>query len=345
MVTPKIVNKSIPSLLITILLIQISYPVVHGYTEGQKVSIPVEPMEIDYCPDGAVIPYPCSEHLDYRKTYYPVDLMGQRYLSSTFEKLNEYFLSLGNSTESSNVAQIQQCSKLMLTNGCAIFYPNCDLTKQKCVSKSFPVIKSCLEHFPVFNEITEMKIHSLIEQVEPQVPECKGDGLHQSVGAPPLKLDPYFQGVPTESQNMFNFHGNNLCAQSDLFVYFNDTKICCPRCDRDVYYSNADKKMAFTWLCICTSLCIIACGFTVLTYFLKCERFCYPERPVIYMSCSCLLFAFGHLLRQFTGVAGVACLEIARPDETYTSFYVRESLDGPVRLVYDLLIYNPVYHK
>ena len=325
-------DAAIFTLLVTTFAVTVHFPVTQGQLEGQTAGQPDEPMEIDYCPDGSVIPYPCSEYLNYKKTYYPTSLLGQKYLSSTFEKLNEYSISLGNSSEPSNVAQIQQCSRLMLTNGCAIFYPNCDLTKQKCVSKSFPVIKSCLEHFPVFNQISEMKIQRLVEQVEPQVADCKGDGLHQSVGAPPLKLDPYFRAHPTELQNtMFSsFHENNLCAQSELFIYFNDSKVCSPRCDREVYYSNADKKMAFTWLCIWTSLCIIACGFTVLTYFLKCERFCYPERPVIYMSCSCLLFAFGHLLRQFTGVAGVACLEIARSDETYTSFYVRESLDGPV---------------
>ena len=329
---------------------------IYSFNFNPTFGTPASTESPSICPNGYPVPFPCSQHVSYEQTYTFSEFKGQTLLRNSFESLHNYSLQVAESNSSEiEVEHLKVCLGTLLADGCSTFYPDCNFSHQNCVQNiAIPMIEQCFGKFPVLFELSQISAESLRVLIS-KLPNCKNESKIDDLPEIPAEIETNYEETSYyDDWNKVNFGSSDeeniepqwgdvfveprnkfepkLCAESKYFVYFNNSQSCAPRCDKTVFFTNQDKKLAFTWLCIWTSLCTIACGFTVLTYFLKCDRFSYPERPVIYMSCSCLLYAFGHLLREFAGVDGIGCLEKHDPGtNAYITYYMRDSLDGQVR--------------
>ncbi|KAF7214163.1 frizzled-7-like [Nothobranchius furzeri] len=74
-----------------------------------------------------------------------------------------------------------------------------------------------------------------------------------------------------------------------LLYHFLGVKDCGAPCESSrpgglMFFSKEEIKFSRFWVGIWSVLCCVSSLFTVLTYLLDSRRFCYPERPVIFMS-------------------------------------------------------------
>lgn len=76
---------------------------------------------------------------------------------------------------------------------------------------------------------------------------------------------------------------------------------CSPLCSVDAFYKREDKDFTQKWTITWALICVLATMFTVFTYFLDRKRFRYPERPILFMSCCCLMYSGIILLRICIG--------------------------------------------
>ncbi|KAM9836276.1 frizzled-7-A-like [Aulostomus maculatus] len=94
---------------------------------------------------------------------------------------------------------------------------------------------------------------------------------------------------------------------------FLGVKNCAAPCEASqpnglMYFSEGELQMGRRWVGIWAVLCCISTLFTVLTSLVDMQRFCYPERPIIFLS-SCYfmvaaIYAVGYLLEE-----QVACVD------------------------------------
>lgn len=58
----------------------------------------------------------------------------------------------------------------------------------------------------------------------------------------------------------------------------------------DMFFGEQQRLFAWYWLGIWSGLCAVSTLFTVLTFLVDMQRFCYPERPIIFISaCYCVV--------------------------------------------------------
>nr|BAV17686.1 frizzled9/10 [Patiria pectinifera] len=129
---------------------------------------------------------------------------------------------------------------------------------------------------------------------------------------------------PTPPSNKPNGTDNRRCPNHERFVMLPQTKSCVPRCDRDVYFQQSDKKFAELWMGIWSILCFVGTAVTVLTFLIDRGRFRYPERPIIFLSMCYNMYSVSYIIRLFAGPRAIACGHTAG-DEYYL---IQEGLES-----------------
>uniref|UniRef100_A0A3Q2XNR8 Frizzled class receptor 7 n=1 Tax=Hippocampus comes TaxID=109280 RepID=A0A3Q2XNR8_HIPCM len=62
-----------------------------------------------------------------------------------------------------------------------------------------------------------------------------------------------------------------------------------------MYFGEEELKFGRRWVAVWAGLCCISTLFTVLTYAMDAQRFCYPERPVVFLSACYLMVALAYV--------------------------------------------------
>ncbi|XP_066991511.2 frizzled-4 [Anabrus simplex] len=100
-------------------------------------------------------------------------------------------------------------------------------------------------------------------------------------------------------------------VHSHVYVYLNRSGCCAPRCDADVLFGPADKKLAEAWLSLWAAMCFVSSLLAVLTFLVDSgggqARFRYPERPLAFLALCYNLASVGWGVLALAGRNAVAC--------------------------------------
>lgn len=82
---------------------------------------------------------------------------------------------------------------------------------------------------------------------------------------------------------------------------------CSPLCNVDAFYRKDDKNFTQMWTVTWACVSLLATALTLLTYCMDRSRFRYPERPILFLSCCCLLYSCIILLKILIGSSVFIC--------------------------------------
>ena len=83
--------------------------------------------------------------------------------------------------------------------------------------------------------------------------------------------------------------------------------ICIPECDANVYFERPQKDLATTFLYVCSIFSLLAATFTALSILVDLRRYRYPQRAILFLALTSIVYAAVSVLRLCLGYAGVSC--------------------------------------
>lgn len=91
------------------------------------------------------------------------------------------------------------------------------------------------------------------------------------------------------------------------FFYINRTERCAHLCDRDILFTQENKRFAEIWTSLWACFCFASTLFTLGTFFVDSRRFHYPERGIIYLSGCYNVYSVAYFVRLLLGRSSVSC--------------------------------------
>lgn len=92
---------------------------------------------------------------------------------------------------------------------------------------------------------------------------------------------------------------------------FHRVKRCASPC-KNVFFTDAERKIAQMWTGIWAILCAVSTLFTILTFLIDMRRFRYPERPIIFLS-GCYFMVSIAFIAAFVAGDNIACNDPLKP--------------------------------
>uniref|UniRef100_T1JZ26 Uncharacterized protein n=1 Tax=Tetranychus urticae TaxID=32264 RepID=T1JZ26_TETUR len=97
--------------------------------------------------------------------------------------------------------------------------------------------------------------------------------------------------------------------QSDYYKHINSGGIidCAQPCQTNLFFSKQEQSkssMVITIIALCS---LFGSLMVIFTYLTDCERFCYPERSIIFLSTSYLMVSVGFLAPKFFDSTAITC--------------------------------------
>ncbi len=214
-----------------------------------------------------------------------------------------------------------QCSPYLKFFLCAMYVPVCTVLEEAippcrslCVSArtgcetlmnrfgfQWPESLDCNKFPPSGLCVGENKTEQIEPTKPPQVrttyyyntskPHRPGSGINSKFECPPE-----FQVPPSYDYKLRV--GNELTSNCGL---------PCDR-DNDIFFAKQKRDFAWWWIGIWGCVCALSTLFTVLTFLVDMKRFCYPERPIIFLSgCYCVVastYVVGFIIGDEVSCAG-----------------------------------------
>ena len=115
---------------------------------------------------------------------------------------------------------------------------------------------------------------------------------------------------------------------------------CAPRCNMEVLFREEDKRFAFIWTTVWSSISLFTAILTVLTFFVDTSRFPYPERPIIFLAMCFIPLSIAYLLRVAVRTEVLSCDRV--PTESGidgTPFIVQDGFENMWCVVVFVLVY------
>lgn len=89
---------------------------------------------------------------------------------------------------------------------------------------------------------------------------------------------------------------------------------CAAPCHSPYFNTDRDREFTELWLSVWSILCAVSTSLTVATFLMDTSRFCYPERPIMFLSFCYLFVSIGFLIRVTAGHEMVSC-QAQRPGQ------------------------------
>lgn len=120
------------------------------------------------------------------------------------------------------------------------------------------------------------------------------------------------------------------------FYYINSTQRCAHLCDRDILFTQENKRFAEIWTTLWACFCFFSTLFTLVNFFVDPGRFHYPERCIIYLSGCYNVYSVAHFVRLLLGRSSVSCHMDSQHE---VSILIQEGLDNINCTVVFMLLY------
>ncbi|EEC00899.1 frizzled-4 [Ixodes scapularis] len=120
------------------------------------------------------------------------------------------------------------------------------------------------------------------------------------------------------------------------FFFINRTERCAHLCDRDILFTQENKRFAEIWTSVWACLCFLSTLFTLGTFFVDSRRFHYPERGIIYMSGCYNVYCVAYFVRLLLGRSSVSCHLDSQHE---VSILIQEGVDNINCTVVFMLLY------
>ncbi|XP_064488583.1 frizzled-4-like [Ornithodoros turicata] len=179
--------------------------------------------------------------------------------------------------------------------------PLCESVRSRCqpVLQEFgfpwPAALNCSK-FPPQNDHR----HMCMDGPKPD----ESDRQRPGVRPKPPKLNRKLPQVPEERPR-------GLCDSyrygDRFYFYINRTQRCAHLCDKDVLFTQDNKRFTEIWMSIWACFCFASTLFTLATFCMDSRRFQYPERAIIYMSSCYNIYSIAYLVRMVLGRSSVSC--------------------------------------
>ncbi|CAG2163508.1 unnamed protein product [Oppiella nova] len=202
---------------------------------------------------------------------------------------------------------------------------------------------------------TERESKDILNSIEKMYPflfpqrrdDMTAQSSYNPSAKPSIHLDAFEMSYHLNTDNSYG-GGNGKPSKSGSkcfsdFVYipiagqnFNQSQaVCAPKCGKDILFTRNDKNFVEIWMCIWASICFMSTLFTVLTFWIDCQRFRYPEKPIIFLSMCFCISSVAYLIRIYAGPEFVSCDRSDSGEDHITL----EGLDNSGCIIVFLLLY------
>lgn len=190
------------------------------------------------------------------------------------------------------------------------------------------------------NENEVKSLLNSIENIYPYLYPRRDDSFR-----PPVKPTVRFDSFDTNSHNSYSndrqWKTGNKCYQDFVDIpiagkrFNQSSRVCAPKCGKDVLFTRNDKNFVEIWICIWASICFMSTLFTVLTFWIDSQRFRYPEKPIIFLSMCFWISSIAYMIRIYAGSEFVSC-DKSDAGETHITL---EGLENSGCIIVFLLLY------
>lgn len=120
------------------------------------------------------------------------------------------------------------------------------------------------------------------------------------------------------------------------FYYINSTQRCAHLCDRDILFTQENKRFAEIWMTLWACFCFFSTLFTLVNFLVDPSRFHYPERGIVYLSGCYNVYSAAYFVRLLMGRSSVSCHMDSQHE---VSILIQEGLDNINCTVVFMLLY------
>ncbi|XP_015790096.1 frizzled-5 [Tetranychus urticae] len=101
----------------------------------------------------------------------------------------------------------------------------------------------------------------------------------------------------------------SINVQSDYYNHINERGVidCAQPCHTNLFFTKQEQSKSSLMITIAAFSCLLGSIMVIFTYLTGRERFCYPERSIIFLSACYLIVSIGFLYPKLTNSETIAC--------------------------------------